>query len=91
MSETAVEDVIRYVCNLTDEIKLRDVAFRLRKSILAVRRTPLPEDITLEHVLKGEIEISDDLALFLTYLITEPDSRRGETVSRSRRIKLGKS
>ena len=86
-SETAAEDAIRYVCDSKDEIKMRDVAFRLRKSILAELRTPLPEDVTLEHVLKGEIEIPDDLALFLTYLISGPDSRRGETESRSRRIK----
>ena len=69
-----------------NEVKLQDIAFSLRKSILNSKHSPLPDDISLQYMLKGEIKIPEGLMLFLTHLITGPDSRLGNTERKSQRI-----
>ena len=82
------EDAVRSAFNShnQNEVKLRDVAFSLRKSILNSKHSPLPDDISLQNILKGEIEIPEDLKSFFTHLITGPDSRLGNTERKSQRI-----
>ena len=66
---------------MDSELKLRDAAFSLRKSILNAKHEPL------QHVLKGEIEIPEDLTSFLSHLITGPDTRNGITDAKMIRIR----
>ena len=68
-------------------VKIKEVAFLIRKSILYCKHQPLPENITLEDVKKGEVETPEILEKFLIYLIADPDSRRHETDVKQRRIK----
>ena len=62
---------------MDSELKLWDAAFSLRKSTLNAKHEPLPDNLTLQHVLKGEIKIPEDLTSFLSHLITGPDTRNG--------------
>ena len=70
-----------------EDVKIKEVAFLIRKSILDCKHQPLPENITLEDVRKGEVETPEILEKFLTYLIAGPDSRMHESDVKQRRIK----
>ena len=62
------------------ENKIRDVAFSLRKRLL-------PEELKVEDILSGEIDIPDPLQSFFCHLLMGPDLRRGETERQTRRVK----
>ena len=85
----SVENAVRSAFNSKNEneVKLRDVASSLRISVLNSKHYPLPDDIKLQNIFKGEIDIPEELIFFLTHLIKGPDSRSGNTVQKSRRIK----
>ena len=88
-SKLSVKDAVRSAFNSKNEneVKLRDVAFSLRKSVLNSKHYPLPGDIKLQNIFKGEIDIPEELIFFLTHLIKGPDSRSGNTVQKSCWIK----
>ena len=54
-----VEDAFRregsMKCNI--DIKAREVAYALRSEILKARKTPLPENLTIKDILKGEVQV----------------------------------
>ena len=59
--------------------KISDVAFSLRNIILKSRKRPLSEELKVEDILSGEIDIADPLQSFFGHLLMGPDLRRGET------------
>ena len=69
------------------DVETRDAAFRLRKEILDSKKSPLGEEMTVEDILKGEINAPESLVGFLKHLIQGPDVRRGKTETKERRIK----
>jgi hypothetical protein len=87
-SSLSVEEVIRKesLHNQKDEVKVREVAFLLRKKIMEMEYDPLPEELKLNDIKKGEISIPDLLLKFFTYLIGGPDSRRSHAESKKIRI-----
>ena len=44
-------------CNI--DIKAREVQYALRSEILKVQKTPLPENLTIKDILKGEVQVPD--------------------------------
>ena len=84
-----VEEILRIetLTSTKEDVKIKEVAFLTRKSILDCKHKPLPENITLEDVKKGEVETFEILEKFLTYLIAGPDSRKHESDVKQRRIK----
>ena len=66
--------------------KIKEVAFILREDILTAPVTPLPENLTLDDILNGEIKTPNSVALFLHHLIGGLDSRWGNTETKKRRI-----
>ena len=42
-------------CNI--DIKAREVVYALRSEILKARKTPLPENLTIKDILKGEVQV----------------------------------
>ena len=68
--------------------KVREVAFILRKEIMEAEKTDLPQNLRLEDLMSGEVQIPDILLQFMTLLITGPDKRRGYTPSKQRRSKV---
>ena len=85
----SVEELLRKetLTSTKEDVKIKEVAFLIRKSILDCKHQPLQENITLEDIKKGEIETPEILENFLTYLIAGPDSRRHESDVKQRRIK----
>ena len=68
------------------EQNIREVAFSLRDIIRKCRKRPLPENFTVEDVLKGEADTPDPLKSFYSHLIMGPRLQRGETERKKRRI-----
>ena len=69
------------------ENKITDVAFSLRNIILKSRKRPLPEELKVEDILSGEIDIPDPLQSFFCHLLMGPDLQRGGTERKKRRVK----
>ena len=88
-SSMGIEEALRKEHSMKTNlsIKIRDVAFALRSSIIEAKTTPLPENITIEDIQKGEIEIPEVVIQFFTDLIGGPDPRRGKSAGKLRRIK----
>ena len=61
------------------EKKIRKVAFHLRNIIYNAKKRSLPEEIKLDDVLRGEIDIPDPLQSFFCHLVMGPRLKRGET------------
>ena len=60
-----------------DQVKVRDVAFLLRRSTLNAKRNPLPEHLKLTDILQGEVP--KNLRQFLHYLIYGPNKIQAES------------
>ena len=63
--------------------KIKDVAFILRAAIRYAERRPLRQNITLEEIQIGEVDVPELVELFCQFLVcgpvstgTEPDSRK---------------
>ena len=67
-------------------VQIKDLAYKLRKCILDSPHTPLPEDLRIADILKGEIVVPELLDEFVSTLVQGPDVRRGQTNSKKRRI-----
>ena len=68
------------------DIQIRDIAYTLRESIMNAERKPLPENLKLEDISKGEVDVPYLVTLFFQHLIGGPDSRRWRQDSKQRRI-----
>ena len=71
----------------SDDMQIRDVAFKLRQEIMNASSIKLPEHLKVEDIFKGEVEVPDLVQNFFKYLIGGPDSRKWDLESRKRRIK----
>lgn len=56
--------------------KLVDLAYELRNEVKNVESRKLPENLTVDDVLRGECEIPDKLFEFMCNLVQGPDIRR---------------
>ena len=54
------------------QVKVRDVAFLLQRSILNAKRNSLPEHLKLKYILQGEGEVPENMRQFSHYLIYRP-------------------
>ena len=50
-------------------------------------KKPLPEELKLKDIIRGEVEIPDILHTFFTHLIGGPDPRRNMSIRKQRRIR----
>ena len=66
-------------CNI--DIKAREIAYVLKSEILKAQKTPLPENLTIKGILKGEVQVPDIVNKFFNNLICGPDIRRAFAVS----------
>ena len=77
------EALLQEICLKNDvQVKVRDVAFLLQRSILNAKINPLPEHLKLTDILQGEIEVPKNLRQFLHYLIYGPNKIQTEESSR---------
>lgn len=68
--------------------KIRDVAYILREAINDAKKTRLPENVTLQDVYRGEVDVPEVVSKFFTHLIGGPDSRRCNQPAKQQRIKF---
>ena len=72
-------------CNI--DIKAREIAYVLKSEILKAQKTPLPENLTIKGILKGEVQVPDIVNKFFNNLICGPDIRRAKSANKVRRVK----
>ena len=70
------------------EIQLRDVVLALREELRKQSPQKLPENLKIEAIFQGEVNVPDNLHLFLNYLISRPDPRKQSSSNKQRRINL---
>ena len=58
----------------------------LWRSIFEQEKTPLPECIKVQDILKGEVDTLENVKDFFTYLIAGPDARSQLAPSKIRRV-----
>ena len=68
-------------------VKIRDVAYALREAIMNSEKTPLPDNLTIEDIANGEVNVPEIVTQFFQHLICGPDSRRWQQSMKQRRIK----
>ena len=71
---------------ISEEMKHREVAFELRKSIQQQEKRKLPADATVEDIIKGEVDIPDKLRRFVHHLVSGPANKSKSTSSKMRRV-----
>ena len=83
-----VEEALRNEVCFQNKLKtqIREVAFELRKSIMNAETKTLPNELQLQDIIAGEIEIPDIVLQFFSCLIGGPDIRRGKSAAKARRI-----
>ena len=59
----------------------------LREAIINAEKRILPENLTLQDVYKGEVDVPEVVSKFFTHLIGGPDSRRCNQPAKQQRIK----
>ena len=88
-SAMTIEDALKSQSNKNKttgiQAKLRDAAFLLRQAIMEAEIHPLPDNLTIEDIGKGEIDVPDIVQEFLQNVISGPDYRR-KTEAKQRRI-----
>ena len=70
------------------EIQLRDVVLALREELRKQSPQKLPENLKIAAIFQGEVNVPDNLHLFLNYLISRPDPRKQSSSNKQRRINL---
>ena len=73
-------------CKTKVQVKMRDAAYTLWKTIMEAKRTPLSENLKIEDIANGEIMIPDTFLQFFTHLICGSDKGKCVTESKKRRI-----
>ena len=69
------------------EIQLRDAALALREDLWKQSSQKLPENLKIADIFQGEVNVPDNLHLFLNYLISGPDPQKQPFSNKQRRIK----
>ena len=74
-SSITEEDAFRTEANMkcNIDIKAREIAYVLKSEILKAQKTPLPENLTIKGILKGEVKVPDTVNKFFNDLIYGPD------------------
>ena len=67
--------------------KVRDIALLLREEINRAKRFPLPNNLKIEDIKRGEVAVPELVTTFLHNLIDGPDFRRWEGNLKKIRIK----
>ena len=67
--------------------KVRDIALLLREQINRAERFPLPNNLKIEDIKRGEVTVPELVSTFFQNLIGEPDVRRWESNFKKIRIK----
>ena len=67
--------------------KVRDIALLLREQINRAERFPLPNNLKIEDIKRGEVTVPELVSTFFQNLIGEPDLRRWESNLKKIRIK----
>ena len=70
----------------SDDMQIRDVAFKLGQEIMNAGSIKLPEHLKVAVIFKSEIEVPDLVQNFFKYLIADPDSRKWHLESAKKRI-----
>ena len=83
-----VEKALRKEVCFQNKLKtqIRDVAFELRKSIMNAETKTLPNELQLQDIVAGEIDIQDIVLQFFSCLIVGPDIGRLKSAAKARRI-----
>ena len=82
-----IEEAIRLSDKQNIQKKIRDVALFLRGEVLQAGYTPLPNNVSLEDIRKGEVNTPEDLVKFFRYLVGGPYVGRKLAVAKNYRIK----
>ena len=85
----SLEEAVQKLNVKGDDVKakVRDIALLLREEINKAERCALPNDMKLDDILKGEVEVPDLVITFFQNLIGGPDTRRWKSTSKNIRIK----
>ena len=77
-SKIRLEDTLRKENNIKRrlEIQVRDAALALREDLRQQSPQKLPENLKIADIFQGEVNVPDNLHLFLNYLISGPDPRK---------------
>ena len=87
-SKIRLEDTLRKENNIKRrlEIQVRDAALALREDLRQQSPQKLPENLKIADIFQGEVNVPDNLHLFLNYLISGPDPRKQSSSNKQRRI-----
>ena len=66
----------------SDDMQIRDVVFKLRQEIMYANSIKLSQNLKVEDIFKGEVEVPDLVQDFFKSLIGGPDSRKWDLESR---------
>ena len=72
-------------CNI--DIKAIEVAYALRSEIFKAQKTPLPENLTIKCILKGEVPVPDIVNNFYNNLLCGPNIRWEKSAIKVRKVK----
>ena len=88
-SKMLLEDTLRKENDIKRrlEIQLSDAALALREDLRKQSPEKLPENLKIADIFQGEVNVPDNLHLFLNYLISRPDPRKQSSSNKQRRIK----
>ena len=74
------------------EIQLSDAALGLREDLRKQSPEKLPENLKIADIFQDEVNVPDNLHLFLNHLISGPDPRKQSSSNKQRQIKsIGKT
>ena len=87
-SKIRLEDTLRKENDIKRrlEIQVRDAALALREDLRQQSPQKLPENLKIADIFQGEVNVPDNLHLFLNYLISGPDPRKQSSSNKQRRI-----
>lgn len=61
------------------KLNLQKAAHLLRKVIFKIAKKPLPQDLNVKHIFKGECDIPENLKHFLRHLLISPKNLKENT------------
>ena len=86
-SELTAEEAFKIAERRNMQSRICETALQLRANILESETNPIPENLTFEDVVKGEVQIPEVLPTFITYLVAGPAMRNVESTVKACRIK----
>lgn len=72
-------DALVYLADKSNtKLNLQKAAHLLRKEIFKIEKKPLPQDLNVKHIFKGECDIPENLKHFLQHLLIGPKNLKEE-------------